>query len=198
MERFGAISFSVRVGVLLCFVLIANNLARVDLQVADRIIVACMGNVLRGDDGFGVAVARELEERALPERVDVVEVGISGVSMAQELLEGYDALVLVDAMERDGEPPGTLHVERAEVPDLDRYETREIAGFAADMHQTDPAKVLVLGEALGVLPDPTILIGCEPRETDELEDSLSEPVREAVPLAVEHVERVVAELGVAN
>lgn len=158
-----------------------------------RILVACMGNVLRGDDGFGVEVARELEEREFPPNVDVREVGISGVSMAQELLDGYDAMVLVDAMERE-EPPGTLFVERAEVPDLDRYGTREIGSFAADMHQTDPTKVLVLGEALGVLPEPTILVGCEPLDTDDLEDSLSDPVREAVPRAVEHVETVVDEL----
>ncbi|WP_396611343.1 hydrogenase maturation protease [Haloferax sp. S1W] len=159
-----------------------------------RILVACMGNLLRGDDGFGVAVARALEERDLPEVVDVVEVGISGVSMAQELLDGYDALILVDAMEREGEEPGTLYIERAEVPELDQYETREIAGFAADMHQTDPMKVLVLGEALGVLPDPTILVGCEPEETDDLEDSLSAPVRAAVPRAVDNIELVVDQL----
>ena len=152
-----------------------------------------MGNLLRGDDGFGVAVADALEEHDLPSEVEVVEVGISGVSMAQELLDEYDALVLVDAMER-GEEPGTLYVERAEVPDLDKYSKREIGGFAADMHQTDPSKVLVLGEALGVLPDPTILVGCEPYETDDLEDRLSEPVGAAVPRAVEHVELVLAEL----
>lgn len=161
--------------------------------MTERILVAGMGNLLRGDDGFGVAVARELEERDLPDHVDVAEVGISGVSMAQELLDEYDAFVLIDAMERD-EAPGTLYVERADVPDLDQYETREIAGFAADMHQTDPNKVLVLGEALGVLPEPTILVGCEPRETDDLEDTLSDPVREAVPRAVEHVELVIDEL----
>lgn len=158
-----------------------------------RILVACMGNVLRGDDGFGVAVAEALDERDFPPNVDVSEVGISGVSMAQEMLDGYDAMVLVDAMER-GEDPGTLYVERAEVPDLDQYGTREIGGFAADMHQTDPNKVLVLGEALGVLPEPTILVGCEPRETDDLEDALSKPVEAAVPKAVEHVEVVVDEL----
>lgn len=163
-----------------------------------RILVACMGNVLRGDDGFGVVVARELEERDLPDPVDVTEVGISGVSMAQDLLEGYDALVLVDAMEREGGEPGTLYVERAAVPDLDQYDTREIAGFAADMHQTDPSKVLVLGEALGVLPEDTILVGCEPGGTDDLTDSLSDPVREAVPRAVEHIEVVLEELLAAG
>jgi hydrogenase maturation protease len=162
-------------------------------RVTGRILVACMGNLLRGDDGFGVAVADALDGRDLPSDVDVAEVGISGVSMAQELLDEYEALVLVDAMER-GEEAGTLYVERAEVPDLDQYSKREIGGFAADMHQTDPTKVLVLGEALGVLPDPTILVGCEPYETDDLEDQLSDPVREAVPRAVEHIDLVLAEL----
>lgn len=157
------------------------------------ILVACMGNLLRGDDGFGVAVARELDTWEAPEEVDVVEVGISGVSMAQELLDGYDAFVLVDAMEAGGDP-GTLHVERASVPDIDQYSTREIAGFAADMHQTDPAKVLVLAEALDVLPEVVVLVGCEPSETDDLADDLSDPVREAVPLAVEHIDRLVTEI----
>lgn len=164
-----------------------------DASSDSTILVACMGNLLRGDDGFGVAVAEALRERDLPSAVDVSEVGISGVSMAQDLLDGYDALVLVDAMER-GEAAGTLHVERAEVPDLEEYDTREISSFAADMHQTDPEKVLVLGEALDVLPEPTIIVGCEPHETDDLEDSLSDPVRAAVPRAVEHVELVLQEL----
>lgn len=158
-----------------------------------RVLIAGMGNILRGDDGFGVAVARELESRDLPAHVDVAEVGISGMSMAQELLDEYDGFVLVDAMER-GDEPGTIHVERAEGPDLDQYTKREMGGFVADMHQTDPAKVLVLGEALGVLPDPTILVGCEPLATDDLEDQLSEAVQEAIPQAVETIELVVDEL----
>lgn len=162
--------------------------------MTERILVAGMGNVLRGDDGFGVAVARELAERDLPDRVRVVEVGISGMSMAQELLDGYEGFVLVDAIERGAEP-GTLHVERAEVPDLDQYSKREMGSFVADMHQTDPTRVLVLGEALGVLPDPTVLVGCEPSETDDLEDRLSDPVREAVPRTADTVELVVAELS---
>lgn len=169
--------------------------ADVTVVTEQRLLVACMGNLLRGDDGFGVAVARALEDTDLPEHVAVAEVGISGVSMAQELFDGYDALVLVDAMEREGEgEPGTLYVERAEVPDIDQYTKREISGFAADMHQTDPSKVLVLGEALGVLPETVVLVGCEPRETDDLEDRLSEPVREAVPRAVEHIELILDEL----
>jgi hydrogenase maturation protease len=158
-----------------------------------EILVACMGNLLRGDDGFGVAVADALDDRSLPPSVDVVEVGISGVSMAQELLDGYDAFVLVDAMET-GDDPGTVRVSRASVPDIDDYSDREVASFAADMHQTDPSKVLVLGEALGVLPEVVVLVGCEPATTDELSDDLSPAVRDAVPDAAEQVERIVTEL----
>ena len=158
-----------------------------------QILVACMGNLLRGDDGFGVAVADALDTRSFPASVDVVEVGISGGSMAQELLDGYDAFVLVDAMET-GDDPGTIRVSRASVPDIDDYSDREVASFAADMHQTDPSKVLVLGEALGVLPEVVVLVGCEPAKTDELSDDLSPAVRDAVPDAAEQVERIVAEL----
>ncbi|WP_049935534.1 hydrogenase maturation protease [Haloplanus natans] len=158
-----------------------------------EILVACMGNLLRGDDGFGVAVADALRDRDFPASVDIVEVGISGVSMAQELLDEYDAFVLVDAMET-GDDPGTVSVSRASVPDIDQYSDREVASFAADMHQTDPSKILVLGEALGVLPDVVVLVGCEPTDTDELTDRLSRPVREAVPEGADQVERIVDEL----
>lgn len=161
--------------------------------MTDNILVAGMGNILRGDDGFGVQVAHRLEDHDLPPEVAVREIGISGVSMAQDLLDEYDAFVLVDAMEQDGEP-GTIYVERAEVPDLDQYSTREISKFAADMHQTDPTKVLVLGEALGVLPEKTFLVGCEIQEYDELEDNLSDPVREAIPRAIDHIETIIDEL----
>lgn len=175
----------------------ADTGARAKVGCADgydmEILVACMGNLLRGDDGFGVAVADALRDRDFPPSVDVVEVGISGVSMAQELLDDYDAFVLVDAMETGGDP-GTVSVSRASVPDIDQYSDREIASFAADMHQTDPSKILVLGEALGVLPDVVVVVGCEPTETDELTDRLSRPVREAVPEGADQVERIVDEL----
>ncbi len=73
-----------------------------------RVLVAGIGNVLRGDDGFGPAVARALEESyELPAGTHVIELGIGGVGLVHELMEGYDALVLVDAMAGDG-APGSL------------------------------------------------------------------------------------------
>lgn len=162
--------------------------------MASRILVACMGNILRGDDGFGVRVAEALEDADLPDEVTLAETGISGTAIAHEMMEGYDAMVLVDAMEGEDEP-GSVYVEEAEVPDIDAYSKREISSFTADMHQTDPAKVLVLGQALGVLPERVFLVGCEPAGTDELEDELSEPVQAAIPRAVEAIETLTRELS---
>ena len=75
-----------------------------------RALVVGMGNVLRGDDGFGVEVTRRLQE--LPDvarRAKVIEVGIGGIHLVQELMDGYDLLVIADAVNRGGQP-GKLYV----------------------------------------------------------------------------------------
>lgn len=71
--------------------------------------MAGIGNVFLGDDGFGVETARRLAERDLPGHIEVVDIGVRGVHLAYQLLDGYDTLVLVDATAR-GEAPGTLYV----------------------------------------------------------------------------------------
>ena len=76
---------------------------------APRVLVAGIGNIFFGDDAFGVEVAQRLAGRPMPEGVKVVDFGIRGVHLAYELLDGYDALVLVDALPM-GEPPGTVAV----------------------------------------------------------------------------------------
>ena len=73
-----------------------------------RILVAGIGNIFLGDDGFGVEVARRLAERERAPGVDVVDFGIRGMDLAYAL-QGYDAVVFVDAAPR-GERPGTLSV----------------------------------------------------------------------------------------
>lgn len=122
------------------------------------ILVCGMGNVLEGDDGFGVRLAQALAAHSdLPAGVTVEEVGTGGIHLVQELMGGYEAVVVLDAVDRDA-PPGTVFVLRPRVPEL-----QEIAGaFTADMHLTVPAKALVLASALGALPDEVYLVGCQP------------------------------------
>jgi len=153
-----------------------------------RILVAGIGNVLRGDDGFGNAVAQQLAQQPdLPPTVIVVEVGIS---LVHEMLSGYDVLLIVDALDRGG-APGTIYLLEPQVPDLTQWPFEQRQDFLADMHMTTPSRALILARALGVLPSSVYLLGCQPTTCDDLVIGLSEPVERAVAPSVE---RLVSEI----
>jgi hydrogenase maturation protease len=159
---------------------------------AVRVLVAGIGNVFMGDDGFGVEVARRLSEREQPRGVEVADFGIRGLDLVYALGEGYDAAVFVDAVPR-GEPPGTLFVIEPEPGAPDEP-------VALDAHGMDPVKVLALASQLGDAPDRVLVVGCEPAvrmtgEEEEVVGELSEPVRAALDEAVNMVETLVAELA---
>ena len=160
-----------------------------------RVLVAGMGNVLRRDDGFGVEVARRLVAgEALTDDVTVVEVGIGGIHLVQELMAGYDALVVIDATERGG-VPGTVYLLEAEVPDLAGWTEDARGDFLADMHYTTPSKALILARALGVLPPRVFILGCQPGEAEALGIGLTEPVERATTEALREIEGLVRRLG---
>lgn len=155
-----------------------------------RVLLAGMGNVLHGDDGFGVAVADALAARPWPPGVDVIEVGIGGIHLVQALLDGYDALVLLDTVDR-GAPPGTIFVLRPRVPALDELSPAERHELLADMHYTVPSRAMILARALDSLPGRTWIVGCQPRDAEGLGMELSDEVERAVPEAVQRVAALV-------
>jgi hydrogenase maturation protease len=146
-----------------------------------RILVACVGNVLRGDDGFGPAVAARLV--GLPEGVEVLETGIGGVALLQELMAGCDGLVVIDAVDR-GERPGTVFVIEPEVPEGEH---------APDLHLVNPERVLTIAKSLGALPERVLIVGCQPSDLDELDERLSPQVEGAVEVAVAKVREAVGD-----
>lgn len=155
-----------------------------------RILIAGMGNVLRGDDGFGVETAKRLAARgSLGSDTRVIEVGIGGIHLVQELMDGYDTLVVIDAVDR-GSIPGTIHLLVAEVPDLEEWAEHDRSDFLADMHYTTPSKALILARALGVLPPKAYILGCQPAEVDAIGIGLSDPVARAVTEAIQLVQRM--------
>lgn len=155
------------------------------------VLVAGFGNVLMGDDGFGIAVVQQLARRPdLPLTVKVVEVGIGGISLVQELLDGYDVLLIVDAVDRGG-VPGTTYLLEQQVTDLGQWTSEQRQDFLANMHMTTPSRALILAKALGVLPPAVYLWGCQPTTYDDLVIGLSEPVERAVAPSVE---RLIGEL----
>jgi hydrogenase maturation protease len=156
-----------------------------------RVLVACVGNIFFGDDAFGVEVARRLAPRPLPEEVYVVDFGIRGLDLTYALLDGYDAVILVDAVPRGGRA-GTLYVLEPELKG-----TAADDGATIETHSLDPAKVLRLAAAMGARIERLLLVGCEPSapcDVEEMRSGLSAPVEAAVGGAVSLVEGLIARI----
>ncbi len=150
-----------------------------------RVLVAGIGNIFFGDDGFGVAVAQQLERAPMPEGTRVVDFGIRGVHLAFELLEPHDLLVLVDATSRDG-APGTLYLIDPEA------DTEALANAAPDSHTMDPCAVLAAVQQMGGTLPKTRIVGCEPDAT-RLDEGigLSAPVQQAIEPAIAMIRRLI-------
>ena len=147
------------------------------------VLVAGLGNIFSSDDGFGVAVVDELSRRSLPAEVEVRDFGIRGIHLAYQLLEPYDLVVLVDAVQRGG-PPGTVYLIEAE-PGAEPG-----ADVAMDAHDLGPDAVLSLVPRLGGTVGPVVVVGCEPAGIDA-GIGLSPAVQDAVGTAVQMVIDVV-------
>ena len=151
-----------------------------------RILLAGVGNVLRADDGFGVEVARRLAEIDFPDGVKVVETGIGGIALVQELQEGWDALVVVDTVDLDRQP-GTVMLIEPDVVDVHELTFDQRHDLLADMHMATPERALMLARALGVLPPRLLEVGCPPVDAEAVGPGLSEPVADAVGVAVNEI-----------
>lgn len=152
------------------------------------ILVAGLGNVFCSDDAFGVSVVEELGRRSLPAGVEVRDFGIRGIHLAYQLLEPYDLVVLVDAVERGG-PPGTLYLIEAEPGAEPGPEV------SMDAHDLGPDAVLSLVPRLGGTVGPVVVVGCEPAGIDAgigLSPSVQDAVGTAVQLVIDLVTGKVA------
>jgi hydrogenase maturation protease len=165
--------------------------AEEELVSQRRVLVAGIGNIFYGDDGFGVEVANRLLGRRLPPGIEVADFGIRGMDLAYALGRGYHAAILVDAVPL-GKAPGTIYVIEPE-----EYQG-EVSGV--DPHRMDPLAVLGLARRLGRLPGNLVIVGCEPASIEEREDpdmismALSAPVAAAVDQAVEMIAEMASRL----
>jgi hydrogenase maturation protease len=152
-----------------------------------RALVAGIGNVFLGDDGFGVEVARRLAERPAREHVRVADFGIRGMDLTYALLENYDRVILVDAAPR-GRAPGTLYVLE---PDLAELGATGATGL--DAHGLVPTQALSMAKAMGGRLEFVRIVGCEPLHLpagDDIRVGLSPCVSAAVDGALALVEEL--------
>jgi hydrogenase maturation protease len=160
-----------------------------------RVIIACFGNVLRADDGFGIAVAERLLTEPVPDGVEVLEVGIGGIALVQQLLDPADALIVVDAVDL-GRPPGTVVVMDPDIPDLSGLSVEARRDALADMHLATPERTFAMADGMGVLPPVRRVVGCQAADAERYEQGLSTAVAHAVDVAVDEVRRCVRDLGI--
>jgi hydrogenase maturation protease len=154
------------------------------------ILVAAVGNLWLGDDGFAGEVAKRLRERELSGDVAVADFGTGGLDLAYEVMRGYDALVLVDVSRQGGEP-GTLYVMEVDPATI---ETGIEDGAQIDPHGMDPETVLRFVKATGGWPGQVVVIACEPEQVEEVGIGLTPRVAAAVDDAVDLVAQTVEEL----
>ncbi len=153
-----------------------------------RILIAGVGNIFLGDDAFGVEVVQSLARRGQREDVRIVDFGIRGLDLTYALLDGYESVILIDALPRGGQP-GTLYVLQPELP--------QGPAPSMEMHNLDPVKVLQLAAALGGNVSRLLVVGCEPEPLDPSGDvsaGLSSAVRAAVDEAIPLIEALVGKL----
>jgi hydrogenase maturation protease len=149
-----------------------------------KTLIVGFGNVLLGDDGFGVEVVRRLAASGLPTHVDTLDVGIGGMHCVLRLMDGFEAVVIVDAV-RGGQAPGTLYVFAPGAEALEIHGRERI-----DPHLTEPLRAVKLAQALGFLLKQVTVVGCEP-EHCELGMGLTTTVNAAVDQAMEKIRRLV-------
>lgn len=156
-----------------------------------RILIAGIGNIFLGDDGFGVEVVRRLAQCQLPVDVRMVDFGIRGFDLIYALQDGYETTILVDACPH-GEQPGTIYVIE---PNLDVADNGTDQSMV-DAHSLNPMNVIRLARTMNAPIKRILLVGCEPETLGGEEGAmgLSVPVEAAVDVAVKEVTSLVTRI----
>ena len=159
-----------------------------------RVLVAGVGNVLQADDGFGVRLAHRLQLLKWPENVIICETGIGGIHLVQELMEGFDVLIVLDAVDRQREP-GTVLVIEPDVIDVNEMDLLQKHDMLADMHLATPERAMMVAKALQVLPTKTYILGCQPVTVNRLEIGLHHVVEHALETATTELNKLLLDVG---
>jgi hydrogenase maturation protease len=169
-----------------------NDQHQKDVAQKPRILVAGIGNIFLGDDGFGVEVAQQLAQGSFPASVRVADFGIRGFDLAYALQDGYETTILIDAFPH-GQPPGTVYVVE---PDLNDPAASLPQASFVEPHAMNPMNVLRMATAMHGPLKRVLLVGCEPGTFggDDGQMGLSAPVQAAVHEAVRVVEKLVEEI----
>ena len=153
-------------------------------------LIAGIGNIFLGDDGFGPEVIRRVRAHPLPPGITAIDYGIRGLHLSYDLLQPLELLIIVDALMRPGQPPGTLF---ALEPDL-----ASLPGGDQSPHGMDLPAIFAQARALGAAMPPVRIVGCVPKSVEErmaLSPEVDAVVDDAVTLVLELLDREIKPVG---
>lgn len=147
-------------------------------DLAPRVLVLGIGNLLWADEGFGVRAVEHMHRHyAFPDNVRLIDGGTQGIYLVQNIRE-TDILIVFDAVDY-GLVPGTMKlVEGDEVP-------RFLGAKKVSLHQTGFQEVLMMAEMMGDAPEHQFLIGVQPVELEDYGGSLRPEVKAKIQPAID-------------
>ncbi|MDR3307297.1 MAG: hydrogenase maturation protease [Coriobacteriales bacterium] len=155
----------------------------------ERIAILCIGNILMLDEGVGPRVAQELLQNFIfPNEIAILDRGTMGMGLLAEF-KHYDTILVVDAVDNTGEPPGTVVAFAPE--DIAPYATFHSA------HDTRFIDVLEAAALLGYTPHGHCMgVQVENMAPAHYTIGLTPQVDAALPLMVYHILTFLAARGV--
>ncbi len=150
-----------------------------------KIVVLGVGNRLMGDDGFGPRVIEELQKRAVPSNVELMDAGVGGMAILS-WIEGADKVVIIDSVQTNNEPPGTVYrFTDKELPPSDM--------FMLSLHDLNLVDTINIGRIVQKMPDEIVIYGVEVKRVAEFVDRLTPEVeaamKEVIDLVLEEIKK---------
>lgn len=152
-----------------------------------RILILGVGNILYTDEGFGVRVAEEIEQKyEFSPNVSILDGGTLGFRLMGPIMES-DYLIIVDIVLNEGKPGDIFR--------LLGQDLEKACAFKNSMHQTDLLDTLAQCSLMGEVPDDVILYGVEPVNYEDMSAALSPELSVKMPEVVEAVLKEVEKAG---
>ncbi len=136
-----------------------------------KVLILGVGNLLLGDDGFGVHLINSLADTRFPPNVQLLEAGTVSHQLIP-LLREIDHLIIIDVVEA-GDAPGSIF--RFSPEDMQFSKEQMVS-----LHQISLIDVLMMAEMTGGRPR-TIIIGVQPKDVSSWSLELSDEVRAVIP-----------------
>jgi len=143
------------------------------------ILIVGIGNILLGDEGIGVHIIKELEKLNLPDKVELLDIGIAIFSLILHI-SGRKKVIIVDAVKTSDGDVGRIY--RLSIEDIKKDKNKFFS-----LHQIGIGNILALSQLNSKLKE-LVIIGVGIREI-KLGTGLSSCLKEKIPQIINFILR---------